>query len=441
MSNAILNSNQSSATVATIRQSTLVNPFAYTEKDRLLPPHSLQHLEVTKSGGSVGASQTVTFDLPKQGMLCHGLWLNMTMPAVNIADSDTITEGGEENAAGEPVTATTDAGGFSAEGLYGCIQSVRLETSGRIVESMSRSDILAKISDAPFGKRKAIETAARMAGDVDDNVVYQGIVYIPFYFGDDLRYAINTTFSEPHRLSVTFSDCKVHAVTASSATTYAAHVPTDCSALCMYRQLDDADLDATIQANMSDGLFSRLIRRSLSEATHTVSGTDIGAITPGPGVTKTAVIDLKETAAVSALYVQCKTPVYTLGSASAPALRQMAAPLRITHVKLTASGTTICDCPGDYLRFFGRFGEGQYGDGTPAMSYSNLENILKIDFGTGHAGHSNVISLRELSNPRLEVTFEPRHASQPVEIEVSYASETFLSEAASTGRVTLSVAS
>lgn len=441
--NSILASNASSAVVATVRQSTLKNPFAYSERD-LVPPHALQHLTVAKSGGSVGASSTVNFDIPKQGYAC-GMWLVLDMPALNVAASDTVADGSVD-ADGNPITDAigTNVDSIHPAGLYECIKEVRLETSGRVIESLSRENIMARLSNLPFGARGACERAARMAGDAEDNSTYKAVLYLPFFmYKNEYKYSINTSFSEPHRVSVSFTDCTCKITTESTATAYTAHTPTDGQLLVHYRNLDDQDQDATINANYGDGLLSRLITRQVNEAVHTVSAAEIGATAPGHTNTVSTKIDLRQTDAVSAIYVQVKCPKHTLtaGAGNLKKFLQMGAPLRCKSIKLTASGMTIADVPAEFLQFFGRWGHGSGGDGMPAYSASGLDYVYKLDFTTGQGEHTGIVSLRELSNPRLEIEFYPAFASQPHEVFVSYDAETFLSENASTGRVTLSIAS
>ena len=82
MSNPILTSNQSSAIVATINESGgLRMPHVYSEENSLVPPHAMQILPV-QSQGTVAASRSVTFEVPKVGFL-QGCWLNLTMGVPN----------------------------------------------------------------------------------------------------------------------------------------------------------------------------------------------------------------------------------------------------------------------------------------------------------------------------------------------------------------------
>ena len=62
------------------------------------------------------------------------------------------------------------------------IESVTLQTSGRVIEQLDRPAILARLSDLPYGKRRACEEAARMGGNPDHyDEVYNIVVWLPFY--------------------------------------------------------------------------------------------------------------------------------------------------------------------------------------------------------------------------------------------------------------------
>ena len=95
--NPILTSAASSAVVSTINESGgLKNPFVYTENNRLVPPHSMQILPVTHSGGTIAANKTFSFNIPKSGMLCD-MYLQFTFDVFGgtngLAGTDTATDG------------------------------------------------------------------------------------------------------------------------------------------------------------------------------------------------------------------------------------------------------------------------------------------------------------------------------------------------------------
>ena len=116
-------------------------------------------------------------------------------------------------------------------------------------------------------------------------------------------------------------------------------------------------------------------------------------------------------------------------------------PIEIENIQLTASGVTVLDCHGDLIKYFGKWGEHD----STSVSHGNgeraFENVYKIDFGTGGAGHTNTIALRELSTPHLELNVKARTASTSHEVRVMYETTTFLSTSSATGRVQLSISS
>ena len=155
MSNPILQSAQSSAVVATLRESDTVNPFVYNEKGRIVSPHSMSLLKITKSSGSVGVSKTCSYDISKNGLLT-GLYLEMTMPSQAVASGETENNNLTETAAGATAGIHTNAVGFSVMGILGCIDNIVLQTSGRQLERLSRFQMLARYSALPASKKVSI---------------------------------------------------------------------------------------------------------------------------------------------------------------------------------------------------------------------------------------------------------------------------------------------
>ena len=448
MSNAILNAQASSAVCSTINESGgLVNPFVYQESGRLAPPHSVQVLNVTKSGGSMGASKSITFDIAKNGMLT-GCWLKLTMPAPTgdavRLDADTEASGQAETGANAiDVGGASNTSTFHAMGFYKYLSEVRLETSGRVVESLDLYSIMARISDLPYGRRRAVEQASFMAGDIPQNSAYEVCLWLPFYFAADPRYAPNTVFAEPHRVVCTFSDLKIFHHSGDDEF-ISPGLATDQELICKYHQLADKDLDATVSANQADGLLSQLVPIMKSEATFT--STPPATQSSNTKATKTETVELKENDAVTAIYIcvtQEGTSATAHGTTVASALRHQA-PLEITNVKLTFNGTAVMDVPGTWLQYFGRV---TGGDGTDSNAPSGMQHIYKIDFGLldlGKGSTSNCVGLREISSPRCEISYvynNPSSAAQAHAIHVRYETRAFLTTNSNSGRVQLSISS
>ncbi len=457
MSNPILQSNQSSAVVATINESETMSPWVYNETNRLVVPHAMQVLSISKSSGTVAASKTFSYDIAKNGLV-QGLWLNMTMPSVATPATETEPQGASELADGSLslTQSAANAGGFTALGLLGMIQEVRLTTSGRIVESLDKYQILARIADLPYGQRQCVQQAYRMGGDPERSTTYQACLWLPFFFAQDpSRYHINSNFQEPFRVEVSLTNCEIgYNLTASGATaaTLTAHAPTDCELLVHYRQLDEKALNDVVNKNYSDGLLSQIVHISKTEAVKSVAA----------GTLSTD-IELKENEAIQAMYVIVECPTVpqqntTEGGAKTSTYAQAiktGAPLEVSNFELRFNNTTVMNVPGEFVRYFGRWGmHGACGDGADTQqSGSLMRHVYKIDFSLDYAkgAFSNCVALREISNPKLSITFKDSNqgtagtgktfVSAAHNVHVIYDTCTFLSTSSATGRVQLSISS
>ncbi len=434
MSNPVLQSAQSSAVVATLRESDTVNPFVYNEKGRIVSPHSMSLLKITKSSGSVGASKTCSFDIAKNGLLT-GLYLQMSMPAnTDINDGDTVNNNIQEQADGATVQLGTNAQGFTVMGILHTIDNIVLQTSGRQLERLSRFQMLARYSSLPASKKVAVQESLRFALQ-PEKTAYKVIMWLPFYFFREMeKYHYNTSFNEPLRLDITLSDCKYLQTAPLQNGSLTEHAPTDIECVAQYRQLDARDEDALVNAQYGDGLLSQCVSMMKEEAVHTFTSAASGD-TSVP-------IDLKENLCVSKIYIMVSQPnAIANNDAYAVTLRQRDVANEISNIKLSASGVNIVDCHGDLLKYFGKWGEHDSANVSHGNGERAFENIYCIDFTTTHKGHTNTVAFRELSTPRLELDVSCRAANKQYELRVMYGTTTFLSTSSATGRVQLSISS
>ncbi len=436
MSNPVLQSAQSSAVVATLRESDTVNPFVYNEKGRIVSPHSMSLLKITKSSGSVGASKTCSFDISKNGLLT-GLYLELSMPGVNIADGETVDNNLAETAAGASGAFGTNAKGFTVMGILSCIDNIVLQTSGRQLERLSRFQMLARYSSLPASKKVAVQESLRFAQQPDDNVAYTAVMWLPFYFFREMeKYHYNTSFNEPLRLDITLGDCK-YMQTAAQLTggNLEVHAPTEIECVAQYRQLDARDEDALVNSQYGDGLLSQCVSMMKEEAIKVFESAASGL--------STVTFDLKENLCVSKIYIMVTNPNSIAATdAYNVTLQQRDVATEIDSIKLTASGVNIIDCHGDLLKYFGKWGEHDSANVSHGNGERAFENIYCIDFTTTHKGHTNTVAFRELSTPRLELGVKCRTASKAgYEVRVMYETTTFLSTSSATGRVQLSISS
>lgn len=434
--NPILASAESSAVVATIRESKQQNPWVYNEAGRITTPHAMQLLNVAVSSGTVAASRTFSFDIPKNGQL-QQVWLKMTMPGSDIAGTTDGIEvkGKDDPAEGTPVAGNTE--GYGALGLLNLIDEVRLESSGRVHEQLSRFQILQRLSDLPLAQRTAAQSAYRMGTQPPDNLAYNPCLILPFFFSKDgARYGIDSDFQEPLRVVVKLSDCEI--LYRASPAGYSVTAPTNCTAICEYRQWDDATKQQVISQNYSGGMLSRVVRLSGEEAVHTHTSP-----ATGNGVTT---LDLKESDVITGLYVVVECP--NIGSAANYTVgMQQGKPLEIDEITLKFSGQEILSVPGEFLEFYGRdfgrpatHGAGDCGTVTRDDN-SNMRFVYKISFDCMGSALGNAVALREISRAQLTINYKPAAASTVHNVHIGYEKVSFLTVASSTGRTNLSISS
>jgi len=162
---------------------------------------------------------------------------------------------------------------------------------------------------------------------------------------------------------------------------------------------------------------------------------------------KTTRVDIKETDAIRCMYIMVTTDDRSVHQTMNS--KQFAV---IEHVKLTFNNTVVMDVPASFLNVYGsswdfmRSGpEAHEGDSTPGA----MKRIVRIDLGHGLDHRlDNVVALRELSNPTVEVTYKPLNRDNVYvnkingsehTVHVIYETATFLSCSADTGRVQLSI--
>jgi len=437
MASLINNSNSSSALISTILASegSLRNDFIYEETAKVVPPHSFTVQTIVATSGTVGANQSVNFDLAKQGLLTR-LLANITF------DHD-----------------STDFTGRTPTNFLHMIESVELLTSGRRICIITANDILAIMSDMPYHVRRAYQEAYKMGetgtgtGFVSSGgatgVMGERRVVVPLdlFFTEDVKLAINSNFEEPHRVVIKFSDCKQYFKT----NTLTAMPPTSCELLAEYREPPNKLFDEIVEENYDSGLLSKLITSYTSNPVKTITLDDTNASSSGFTARDTTTIDLKETACVEAIYVMAYCPASSFTTQAEGAVGANVC-LELDQVRLSANGMDIMNVPAEMLQYWGRRENSKHRYSSAGISEDNtvgLEHVYKIDFGYTSEGVSNLLSMRELNNPQLHLTFAKRGKASPFtddsrngkscNIHVQYATKQLLTIQASNGRANLSL--
>jgi hypothetical protein len=247
MSNVILNSNQNSALVSTVRKSdSAIKQFAIYSEDQIAPPHSLQILQIEPVNTLDDyKGRTISWDLPKQGYLCR-----VTLEFLYNYDS---------------MSATHDH--MTPLGLLNCIDSIELLSSGRRIQEFLREVILAKMSDNPSHIGQAYEEGIGVitepSGATAGAAQIRCLLPLDMTFSSSLRHSINCDFVEPLRLRVRFTGGDIGRTWDAAAIHYNAKFVNisikDAKLICEYRQLAASDADAVVQANFGSGQMTSLV--------------------------------------------------------------------------------------------------------------------------------------------------------------------------------------
>lgn len=455
--NPTLASAESSAVIATLKESKQVNSFVYSEAGQLHVNHSLQMSNVPISSGSVGANKTMTFQLPKNGFL-HNCWLKVKMPAFERAAGDdttvTFETGGvgglttppQVDGSGNPITVGADylgarnLDGFKRLGLLDCIDSIKLESSGRVLESMSKWQILQRLSDLPAAERAAAQSAYKMGGDAPHNSEYTASLFLPFFWHKNpMKYGLDTDFIEAHRVVVTLSDCKCMFKSTLTQPDFTEHAPTEADLLCEYRQVDDATRQEIISRNFggASGMLSKVVRLSREEAYTVDRPTGTG--------TRQVTVDLKESDCVTGIYITVECPDTGTHGSYVQAIKH-GEPLEITNCELKFAGQSVINVPGSWLQYYGRsYGRANNhnGDGSEDRytDRSKMKYVYRVSFDGLGTALSNVVALREISRAQLIIDYKPAAANQDHHVHIGYESVSFLTTSSATGRTNLSISS
>jgi len=393
MSNVILNSNQNSALVSTVRESdSAIKQFAIYSEDQIAPPHALQILQIEPVNTLDDyKSRTISWDLPKQGYLCR-----LTLEFMY-----------------NYTAASTANDHMTPLGLLNCIDSIELLSSGRRIQEFSREVILAKMSDNPSHIGKAYEEGIgmiKLPSGTAGAAHIRCLLPLDMTFSSSLRHSINCDFVEPLRLRVRFTDGDIGRTWHTDGhynTAFAAISISEAKLICEYRQLAASDADAVVQANFGSGQMTSLVS-TFAKAVPVVSPIVLGT---GAADESPIYVDLTENAAVENLYVMVHVPrADVIGVLAAgnntdgnTAIHECDRPFPLERIRLEASGQVLIDVPARYLQHFGKRQDGVQRYAGTSLQDDVAAYVYKIELGFDNRFCSNIVSFRELSNPRLTV--------------------------------------
>lgn len=356
MSSIINNSNSNSALINTINASqSRMNPNIYSTKT-IHPSAATVYTETQKSSGTIGASQSITFDLMKYGiaqqiLLCY--------------------------------TKVGAGGATEAYDFMDVIDRIELLSASKVIDTLTNRDILAQFSDLQLSQYYPLSKTL-----VDARTAAASHLFcLPLVFGffKDINTNLNLQFNEPMSIRLRFG-ANPNNNSAGTATL------TKCYLKMRYKAYNESDFSEILTQNYSEPELN-VMTTGFYDENVAVATLATGATNNGENGTP---VELRNTDCVNDFFIMVRKQNTTAASA----------PLPITRVTMTASGQDIFDLSGEEL-YYSKLCENGFSLGGPQDATSN---VAKVQVGLwehlGSGAQSNTVSLRELNNPVIRVYFD-----------------------------------
>lgn len=389
MSSVINNSNSNSALISVLDNSdSLVNPNVYSIKP-IYPPHAMTYSpNQSTTGGDTATSNTVlNFQLNKYGIVSQVLFRG-------VYDLSTTAV-------------------LSPTAILSCIERIDLLSSSRVVSSLTKYDLLAQFSDLSQAEYNAVQQAC--IGSRTTATAHAFAFPIVFAFMENIDTQLNCSFLETQTIRVTFG---TFASTASMS-----GIKMD----VRYKNYDESQSSKILAENFDQPTLNMLSSRYYDETVkqHT-SGVATGL--------QSVIVDLKNTDCVNDFFVIVRNK-----TADDAVTGGRVQPVPISSVVLSGSGQTLVELD-QYQLHYARLGKNGFSERVSIGE--GLQNIAKIQMGcsSDYQMLTNTLSLREINNPQITVTFQDTEATaQQFEVRVVEKCSALYSISSATGRLALSL--
>ena len=356
MSSIINNSNANSSLINTLNASdSKMNPNVYSTKT-IYPSSAVVYQRTDKSSGTIGASQTITFDLLKYGIAQQMLLCYTKEGASGVID---------------------------AYDFMDVIDRIELLSASKVIDTLTNRDILAQLSDLEYSQYYPLsESLTKARGSKSAHLFCLPLV---FGFFKDINTNLNLQFNEPMSVRIKFGG---HPNNVTSGTSNL----TTCYLKLRYKAYNEGDYSEILTQNYSDPEMNQMITGFYDESVASVT-IKAGATNNGETGTK---VELKNTDCVNDFFIVVRKQNTTVASP----------PVVISRVRFTASGQEVFDLGGEEL-FYSKLCENGF---SVVGSSDATQNVAKIQVGlyehNGSGVQSNTLSLRELNNPVITVFFD-----------------------------------
>ena len=434
-------SNSSSSLLSTISSSSAVmtNPYVYSQTANVDSFCSTQWVKSVPTSGSLSSNSTLNFDIPKMGLVGRAI-LDIPFKVASSRDNDDVI------CPNYPLWA---------------INEIVISSQGRTISRLDRSCIMARIGERPSYTKEGIVDNLRLKHTAETSstnfpgaagVAQHSYLSLDFAFNDN-QYAIDTLFLQSIRISVTIGNLGV--LTKTTATNaFNANLEYSSPAIYLqYKNQNQVDSDALTSANYSSGLLSQIIPTMVSETTQYVPFSAVGQ-------PNELICELKETSCIENIYVMMMVHPEDSGTAATtstpaaagdPFTNETGQPLPISgNIVFSSNGQNWFDLP---ARLIGAFGlESQHGRNaysnvpiqTVSGNTSPLAYVYVINMAQGGLVDnklSGLLSMRELSNPRISCTANSTAytAGKKVALHVCYNTRQLSTVVSSSGQYNISL--
>ncbi len=382
MTSIINSSNSNSALINTINASdSKHNPNVYSTK-KIYPAAATTYVTTTKSSGSVGANQTMVFDLMKYGIAQQMLLV--------------YSKSGAASTVG-------------ALDFLDVIDRVELLSSSKVIDTLTKYDLLSQFSNLDSSQFNIVNKSLLAVRGANTQNTHKFVVPLVFGFFKDINTNLNLQFNEPMSVRVRWG-ANIKNGTAGPAGGLAIE-ETGVYLKLRYKAYNESDFSEILTENynepelnqMSTGFYDE--NASTKDLTAAANGDLVRMDLTQPGVK----VELKNTDCVNDFYISVRqNDSYGVSPIVATGPYQ---PVQINRIRFTASGQEIFDMEGEEL-FYSKLCVNGFSILTNTVS--DLQNVVKIQTGlweyAGGGTQSNTLSLRELNNPIIEVWFQDTFA-------------------------------
>ncbi len=389
MSSVILNSNSNSALVNTLTASaSLTNPQVY-QTPPLFPPHSVTYSSNDPSnGGTPVKSNSTVFQLNKYGIISQIL----------LTYKKTLYNG----------TAGALVLGSVQNDFFNVVEKVELLSSSRVISTLTKVDFMSQFSNLPTNKMAVIAQnllEPKTVGSIAAGATSGEVPFTcPLVFGfmKDINTQLNASFLEPLSIRCTWG--KDWDQSTNFATGVTGNVLSPQLSVRYKNYQEDANAKI-ISENFANPQLNMLSSRMYDENRESILSTP-ATLT----LDNTIEVELKNTECVQDFYViLLRSDPNTAAGASPTVASDILDPVPqpIKSINFTGSGQEIVNLTAPQLAYARLDMDGYSVGQDSSVAANGFTNVLKFQTGV-YADNvvSNTISLREINNPRIKLTFD-----------------------------------